>query len=902
MKQEIEKELLYYAPIPSIVNENIKQFLSQHYDPNSIEKLIKENTPFFSKLFGYSQYLKEIVLSHPGFLNHVLNRLNEPFNKEGFMEEVLSYLEFSQESKSKFLKILNNLKQREFLKIAMREILGLSSFSESVGEFSDLADAVVHLVIKINNEELVLNYGMPNSEFCVIGLGKLGGRELNYSSDIDIMFVYEKEGETTKGIQNSEFFDKLARNIIYDLTSRVNGGFLFRVDTRLRPDGEFGPLVRSEESYYNYYTGRADTWEIQALVKLRFVGGEEELGKRFEKNIKEIVYSTPILESDIAQILSIKEKIKGDEYNVKKCTGGIRDVEFITQALQLVFGFKEESIRTQNTLKAINNLFSKGMINSDIEMKLKTSYILLRRIENYIQLYSNLQDFSLPVKDNAKMMGIYRLLYSLEGEISGDEPQKLLEVFKKMKGNVLDVKKTIFQNFLDIKGGEEIILFLYNSDEDDVKNLLASYGLNPNGNSFNFISDIISKSTKGGIETSLGLKNLLRVVSKTKYPDLALSNVYSILEVTGNLPIAIQIFLDKNNVEFMGNIALLKEVFVNILRRKHWVWDAAMDPEAFTDYLRGNLFTKLKDFLSGSNLEEFVKYTKEVYEITLLSMALFRANNLLSTNEVRGIFTEFYDIVFKNFSKFVGEEFGIIKLGRWATGEITFFSDLDTIYFINHEVNSDEWYNVKNNVEKIHNKLNEIFEIDTRLVEGAHKGSAFISERTLRESRLEEWQLIAYLKSKCLSSSKRVEEKVSQAVVNSINSSISNNLNQKFYELRRKAIKFDSNKVDLKKGEGGLLDVEMTLSKIFYSSFKRVSSEYIGVSLITMVEKLKEKINISEELKRYISIILSIEDIIKIVEKSELNDEVLKYYGKTSYEEFMNLREKVIEWLRLEWK
>jgi len=901
MNDDLKEKLTRFAPIPSIVVDNVDRFLSSHFDLSLAERLVEENVPFFSKLFGYSQYLKDIALAHPGFVDYSVKHINSSFDKNNFLEEVLSYSEFFQELRSRFLRVLNELKQREFIRIAIREMLGISSFSEAVREFSDLADAIVHLVVKINYDYLVVDYGVPSSQFCVIGLGKLGGRELNYSSDIDVIFVYERDGETTKGVQNSEFFDKLARAVVADLTSRMNGSFLFRVDTRLRPDGEFGPLVRSEESYYRYYTERADTWEIQALVKARFVGGDEELGKRFEKRVKEIVYSTPVSEGDIAQILSVKEKIKGDEYNVKKCSGGIRDVEFIVQVLQLVFGFREESVRVQNTLEAINSLFSRGMISSDVEIKLKTSYILLRRIENYIQLYNNLQDFSLPVRDSNRMLGIYRLLYFLEGVPSGDEHQKLLDVFKRVKENVLEVKRIIFQNFLEIEGGEEVILFLYSSNDEEVRNLLSSYGLNPD-TSFNFVGDIVSMSAKGGVETSLGLKNLLRTVSKAKNPDLALSNIYSILEVTGNLPIAIQMFLDKNNVEFMGNIALLREVFVNILRRRHWVWDATMDPEAFIDYLKGNLFVEIKNSFSGlASFDEFLRHVREVYEVVLLSTALFRANRLLSTYEVRKLFTEFYNIVFEGFCRFIGYGFGVISLGRWAAGELTFFSDLDTIYFIDHDVHSDEWYKIRSEVEKIHNRLNEVFEIDTRLVEGAHKGSPFISEATLRSTKLDTWQLVAYLKSRCVSVDSDLRGRVEDLLVDSINRSISSDLPQKFCELRGKAIKLDSDSIDIKKGEAGLLDLELALVKKFYQTFERVRIEHLSLSLKGMVGILKDSLEESELISRYIDILFSVEDILRVLEKVELDDRVLRYYAGIGYEEFKELRSRVLGWLRSEW-
>jgi hypothetical protein len=161
--------------------------------------------------------------------------------------------------------------------------------------------------------------------------------------------------------------------------------------------------------------------------------------------------------------------------------------------------------------------------------------------------------------------------------------------------------------------------------------------------------------------------------------------------------------------------------------------------------------------------------------------------------------------------------------------------------------------------------------------------------------------LVAYLKSNCLSIDGDLEERVHKLLIDSLNRSVSSDLQQRFYELRTKAIKFDGENFDIKKGEGGLLDLELALVKKFYQTFKEVRREHLGLGLKGMVEILRDSVGESELVSRYIEVLFSVEDILKVLEKEDVNDRVLRYYAGISYDEFGELRSRVLEWLRSEW-
>ena len=201
--------------------------------------------------------------------------------------------------------------------------------------------------------------GEPGTAWAIIGLGKLGGEELNYSSDIDLIAVFDRDGEMESSSSftttHGEFFVRFIEHVVHSLSHPTEEGYFYRVDMRLRPDGKAGSLIRSYDSAIMYYESRGELWERQMLIKARYVAGSEPFAQKFLGALSPFIYPRTFFQNPIEEISRIKARIESnsDDRNIKLRAGGIRDIEFIVQALQLLNGGKNDSLRNSNTLAAI---------------------------------------------------------------------------------------------------------------------------------------------------------------------------------------------------------------------------------------------------------------------------------------------------------------------------------------------------------------------------------------------------------------------------------------------------------------------------------------------------------------------------------------------------------------------
>src|SRR5437667_2824505 len=232
--------------------------------------------------------------------------------------------------------ILRHWKNKEMTRIALREVANAAALEETTAELSQLAEICVREVFAHWNAKLRETFGSPAADFAILALGKLGGNELNHSSDVDLIFLYSEEGEVSPRLSHHQWFNRLAEDILETFSAPDPEGALFRIDLRLRPEGSAGPLVRSLESMENYYAGFGETWERIALIKARGIGGSRELAYEFLRQHQPFIYpksTTPDLFDEIA---NIKRRIERDaaedlERDVKLGRGGIREIEFVVQ-------------------------------------------------------------------------------------------------------------------------------------------------------------------------------------------------------------------------------------------------------------------------------------------------------------------------------------------------------------------------------------------------------------------------------------------------------------------------------------------------------------------------------------------------------------------------------------------
>jgi glutamate-ammonia-ligase adenylyltransferase len=369
--------------------------------------------PLLARLCGTSQFLADTLRRYPTLSAWLL----EPGTmRQWLADDLAGELEASLRpfaAHDARLRALRRFKYRQLLRIGCRDILGDADLTVTTEELSRVADACLGAAGRFAEEKLRHLYGIPigadgaPTGLAVIGMGKLGGDELNYSSDIDVIFVYGEDGRTTGGsagrVDNGDFFADAARMIVDALESVTDEGHAFRVDLRLRPEGRMGALILSLDAYRAYVADRAELWERQALIKARVCAGDPAVGARFLELVRPFVFRPGLDQAIVGAIRGMKRAIdrsllaKGSQRtNVKLGIGGIREVEFLVQALQLLYAGDDPWLRERNTLRAIFRLTERGYLSPALGRFLGDALVHLRTVEHRLQILHELQTHTLP--------------------------------------------------------------------------------------------------------------------------------------------------------------------------------------------------------------------------------------------------------------------------------------------------------------------------------------------------------------------------------------------------------------------------------------------------------------------------------------------------------------------------
>ena len=420
---------------PERALSNFERILGTRDSPDALLKALTrsdERRAEFFALAGGSQFLIETILRHPNFLDWLLrpSTLSASRTKEKMVSELWKWVRENRDAPNGPENAMRRFRQREYLRIAVLDLKRQASLMEITTNLSHLADACLEVAVRIARQELEQKYGKPrykdmdgrwrNTEFCVIGMGKLGGLELNFSSDIDLIFVYSSdEGQTTgvtdaitgrtkRSISNHEFFAHLSRRLISLMATNTEEGHVFRIDTRLRPEGSQGALAYSLRSCEVYYESWGETWERQALIKSRHCAGSAALSDDFMEMIRPFVYRRTMDISVLEEIGRIKgrinENLKGEDAatrNVKLGEGGIREIEFITQALQLIYGGRETLLQNPSTLEGLSIIEALGLLPAHECDQLSNAYVFLRDVEHRVQVTHGLQTHEVPADEKS---------------------------------------------------------------------------------------------------------------------------------------------------------------------------------------------------------------------------------------------------------------------------------------------------------------------------------------------------------------------------------------------------------------------------------------------------------------------------------------------------------------------
>jgi glutamate-ammonia-ligase adenylyltransferase len=452
-RENLEHVSLKLSPV--LVNA-LPALLSESPDPDSslllLDRLVSEAStgtlqaieahPFLAHyaiaVFGHSRYLGETLIQNTDVLQTFLRekKLDRSFSREEFSEGLARFRSRSFERDNSLL--LARFKRREYLRIMLRDVLRIAPLAETTAEISALSDVLIQEALREAESAMEHRSGLPqhldaegrtvNTPFAVLSLGKLGGNELNYSSDIDLLYIY-RDGPEPPGaaMSNREYFVRLAQQVTEILSRPTAEGAVFRIDLRLRPQGNEGELAISLSNVLRYYSDTAHDWERQALIKVRHSGGNAALARDFIRRVQPQVYRAEVNFAAIKTALVAREKIdrkrrkqaavEGETLDVKIDRGGIRDIEFLVQCLQRVYGGAEPWLRSGGTLFSLQKLHDKDHITGHDFHELTSAYSFLRHLEHRLQLRQGQQIHRLPQSD--RDLGV--LQRSMEGFAPGQD-------------------------------------------------------------------------------------------------------------------------------------------------------------------------------------------------------------------------------------------------------------------------------------------------------------------------------------------------------------------------------------------------------------------------------------------------------------------------------------------------
>lgn len=559
------------APDPDLAVNHFANFAQAAFDQSQLFKYLlakPDARRFLALVLGLSPYLASVLCQEPGLFYWLFDEdgLYSPYKPER-MREILARETALPEDEEGKLKALYRFKRRQMLRLGGRDLLGLTDVKELTFELAGMADVILEEVLAIGRAR----FGdAPGGRLTILGMGKLGGQELNYSSDIDLLFVYE----CSKGGQDSreaarEYFNKLAEWIIQTLTQATPWGSLYRVDMRLRPEG-LGDMAKSLELYLEHYETRGQPWELQALLKARPCAGDMELGKKFLKEVEPFIFRKnydSVYLKEIREIMGlIKQKMESKgrvKTHVKLGRGGIREIEFIVQFLQLVEGGRRPQVRNANTLEALQVLSAESILfKADAEF-LAEAYRFLRNAEHHLQMVHGLQTHTLPEKAGDMERFARSLGFKGKGGVSAARK------FKTYYTGLTRRVRAMYEEVFKIKGRHDAFSrivedSLSGDDEGLEKRLEGGFFFDPHQAAVNL------KALCGRLKRSAGDRGerlwasfgplLLKGLKRTPHPDRALNQIERFLRATSLPDFYLRYLMEKPDL-----LNLLLELFSNSL-------------------------------------------------------------------------------------------------------------------------------------------------------------------------------------------------------------------------------------------------------------------------------------------------------------------------------------------------
>ena len=764
---------------------------------------------------------------------------------------------------------LRRFKYLEFLRITVRDLLGRADLQETTIELSNLADACLEAALRVAMRELDARHGPPlyspprgkarRCPFTVIAMGKLGGRDLNFSSDIDIMYAYLTDEGGTRGpqkITNHQYFVKVGELINKLIGDKTADGFVFRVDLRLRPEGERGDLVQCLGGYEIYYESWGQTWERSALIKARPCAGDHDLGKQFIERVRPFVFRKYLDYAAIAEIRDMKQRVEkhaaagaAKEIDLKHGYGGIREIEFFISALQLIYGGHDPGIRERGTFKALHRLAMKNLINFEEQRDLARAYEFLRLAEHRLQLVDERQIHSF-FPDTAEAQALARRMGYR------DNPDALAgEVFLGELGRHAKRVREIYDGLLseeavDVLPATPGLGALLNEEatEEDGAVLLAANGFRQPHRAY--ADFLLLRDGSSGSPLTPRTRNLFMKVlpalmegcAEAPDPDMALSRLESFIEAFGSRE-AVYGFISEKPLAARQMTRLFgsSEYFSRLLISHPEMGDTLLraDREEL-EKTREHIAVELSNQLGGADgfadamdiLRRF-KHEEEI-RIGIKDVTLnpgFRGISADLTALAEAVLGRALKVCVEDVEKKYGKPdavkkggAAIIGFGKLGAGELGYGSDLDVVFIYNTGPQEFHFRLAERVIFALSSLTREgyVFRVDTRLRPGGSKGVIAHRLDSLEEYYMKKasiWELQALTRARGVAGEAalcrgfedmrlRVLSKKRDA--GELADAIKSMRTRMERELGGKA----KGGIDIKYGKGGLVDIEFLIQYI----------------------------------------------------------------------------------------
>ena len=825
------------------------------------------------RVWACSDYVANNCIRHPAVLDDLIasGDLVRAYEAGTYREKIAAALEFADHDDA-VMQGLRWCKRREMVRIAWRDIGGLASFEETVDETSRFADSMLDTALGRVHDQLAGERGVPTGEdgtpqhLIVLALGKLGAQELNFSSDIDLIFGFAQGGSTTgatRALSNEEFFIRLARRFINILSHSTEDGFVFRVDMRLRPFGTGGPLVSSLAAMEDYYQIHGRDWERYALIRARPVAGDIEQGYEFLERLRPFVYRRYIdfgaLESlrDMKALIRAEVARKGMQQNIKLGPGGIREIEFVGQAFQMVRGGRIPALRDRQILSVLTKLAEHNFLPQYVVDELTDGYRLLRTTEHRLQQVDDQQTHALPEDDWERL----RL-----GVGMGFERWSELEpLLNKHRERVQSHFDQVFGARTDDEEAEPddlVALWEGTLDETEARACLIQAGFSEADRALELVRKLRSSypirslSERGRTRIGRLMPMLLRVVSQRGHPYETLQRTLSVIESIARRSVYLALLTERPlALTQLVKLCEASPMITRQLARHPMLLDELLDARTLYSPLdRGSLEEDVESRLSQvppDDTEQEMDALRHFKQSNVLRIAAADVAKAIPLEEVSKHLTQVAEISLQQTLKLAERDlitrhgvpqyrdddaihtapFAVIAYGKFGGLELGYGSDLDLVFV--HGSHGEEQHTngerpLENSVffvrlaQRIihflstHTAAGILYTADARLRPSGADGLLVTSLENFEEYQFVQawtWEHQALVRARFVAGDRVLKsrfEDIRQRILTKqrVAEDLRRDVREMRYQMRRQLGSSEKGRFDIKQDAGGIADIE----------------------------------------------------------------------------------------------